>query len=76
MYWAQALAAQTDDAELASQFAPLARKLTDSEQAIVAELASVQGQPVDIGGYYMPDANKLAAVMRPSPTLNAALATS
>jgi isocitrate dehydrogenase len=75
MYWAQALAAQAEDAELAARFAPLARQLTENEQAIVAELAAVQGQPADIGGYYMPDAAKLAAVMRPSATLNAALAS-
>lgn len=75
MYWAQALAAQTDDAALATKFAPLAKQLSDNEQAIVAELAAVQGQPVDIGGYYKPDFEKLAAVMRPSPTLNAALET-
>jgi isocitrate dehydrogenase len=75
MYWAQALAAQTDDAALAAKFAPLAQQLTENEQAIVAELAAVQGKPVDIGGYYKPDFDKLAAIMRPSPTLNAALET-
>ncbi|SPA56076.1 NADP-dependent isocitrate dehydrogenase [Cupriavidus taiwanensis] len=74
MYWAQELAAQSDDAELAARFAPLARTLTDNEQKIVGELAAVQGQPVDIGGYYQPDAAKLSAAMRPSQTLNAALA--
>ncbi|WP_291009335.1 NADP-dependent isocitrate dehydrogenase [Hydrogenophaga sp.] len=74
MFWAQALAAQTDDPALAKQFAPLAKRLTDNEQAIVAELAAVQGQAVDIGGYYQPDVQKLDAVMRPSKTLNAALA--
>jgi isocitrate dehydrogenase len=73
MYWAQELAAQTEDAALAAQFAPLAQQLSDNEQAIVAELAAVQGKPVDIGGYYMPDFEKLAAVMRPSQTLNAIL---
>ncbi|MGB4059799.1 MAG: NADP-dependent isocitrate dehydrogenase [Burkholderiaceae bacterium] len=73
MYWAQALASQTDDAALAAAFAPLAKALTDGEATIVAELAAVQGKPVDIGGYYKPDLNKLADVMRPSPTLNAAL---
>jgi isocitrate dehydrogenase len=73
MYWAQGLAAQTDDAELAAHFAPLAKQLTENEQAIVAEFSAVQGQPVDIGGYYMPDSDKLDAVMRPSKTLNAAL---
>ena len=73
MYWAQELAAQTDDAALAKQFAPLAKQLTDNEQTIVAELAEVQGKPADIGGYYMPEFDKLDTVMRPSPTLNAAL---
>jgi isocitrate dehydrogenase len=74
MYWAQALAAQTDDAELAKQFVPLAKQLTDNEQAIVAELAEVQGKAVDIGGYYQPDLAKLDAIMRPSKTLNGVLA--
>ena len=75
MYWAQALAEQTEDAALATHFAPLAKQLTENEQTIVAELAAVQGQPVDIGGYYKPDFNKLDAVMRPSATFNAALAS-
>ncbi len=75
LYWAQALAEQTDDAALAAKFAPLAAKLAAGEQAIVAELAAVQGKAVDIGGYYQPDLEKLNAVMRPSATLNAALAT-
>ena len=75
MYWAQELAAQTEDAALAKKFAPLAKQLADNETAIVAELLEVQGKPVDIGGYYLPDPAKLEAVMRPSPTLNAALAT-
>ena len=75
LYWAQELAAQTDDATLAKQFAPLAKQLADNEKAIVAELLEVQGQPADIGGYYLPDLAKLNAVMRPSPTLNAAIAT-
>ncbi|CAE6717316.1 NADP-dependent isocitrate dehydrogenase [Paraburkholderia haematera] len=73
MYWAQGLAAQTEDAALAAHFAPLAKQLTENEQAIVAEFSAVQGQPVDIGGYYMPDTEKLDAVMRPSKILNAAL---
>ena len=73
MYWAQELAAQKDDPELAAQFANLAKTLTDNEAQIVAELKSVQGKPVDIGGYYKADAEKCKAVMRPSPTLNAAL---
>ncbi|EYS86452.1 isocitrate dehydrogenase [Cupriavidus sp. SK-4] len=75
MYWAQELAVQSDDAELATKFAPLAKTLTDNEQKIVGELGAVQGQPVDIGGYYMPEADKLSAAMRPSQTLNAALST-
>ncbi|MFM2036270.1 MAG: Isocitrate dehydrogenase [Pseudomonadota bacterium] len=76
MYWAQELAAQTDDVELQAHFAPLAKSLTENEQAIVAELNAVQGHPVDIGGYYMPDPKKVSAVMRPSATLNAALEAS
>ena len=74
MYWAQALAAQTEDAALAKQFAVLAKQLTDNEKTIVDELAAVQGKPVDIGGYFQPDLAKLDAVMRPSKTLNAVLA--
>jgi isocitrate dehydrogenase len=75
MYWAQELAAQTDDAALAAQFAPLAKQLTDNEQTIIGELSAVQGQPVEIGGYFMPDFEKLDVVMRPSKTLNTALST-
>ncbi|MDP2033184.1 MAG: NADP-dependent isocitrate dehydrogenase [Polaromonas sp.] len=74
MYWAQELAAQTEDAALAGKFAPLAKALTGNEQAIVAELQAVQGKAVDIGGYYQPDLAKLDIVMRPSKTLNTALA--
>jgi isocitrate dehydrogenase len=74
MYWAQELAAQKDDAALADHFAPLARALAGHEAKIVAELSAVQGKPVDIGGYYKADADKVKAVMRPSPTLNAVLA--
>ncbi|WP_420105483.1 NADP-dependent isocitrate dehydrogenase, partial [Herbaspirillum huttiense] len=73
LYWAQELAAQKDDAELAKQFAPLAKALSDNEQKIVEELNSVQGKEVDIGGYYLPDREKTFAVMRPSATLNQAL---
>nr|HPR44299.1 NADP-dependent isocitrate dehydrogenase [Ottowia sp.] len=73
MYWAQELASQTEDAELAAKFAPLAKALADNEQAIVKELADVQGKPADIGGYYQPDPDKLAKVMRPSATLNKVL---
>ncbi|WIV96223.1 MULTISPECIES: NADP-dependent isocitrate dehydrogenase [Roseateles] len=75
LYWAQALAAQNEDAELAAKFAPLAKVLAEKESAIVAELAAVQGKPADIGGYYKPDMAKLAEVMRPSASFNAALAT-
>ena len=75
MYWAQELAAQTEDPEMAAKFAALAKNLTDNEKKILGELNSVQGKPVDIGGYYMPNAKKLEAVMRPSVTLNAALAS-
>jgi len=73
MYWAQELAEQTEDQELASHFASLAKTLAENEDAIVAELAEVQGNSVDIGGYYWPDPEKTAAVMRPSKTLNSAL---
>ncbi len=73
MYWAQELAAQTEDAALAARFAGLAKTLTENEQKIVGELADVQGKAADIGGYYLPDAKKTDAVMRPSATLNAAL---
>jgi isocitrate dehydrogenase len=75
MYWAQQLAAQKDDAELAAHFAPLAKALADNEARIVAELAEVQGKPVDIGGYYKADPEKVKAVMRPSATFNATLAS-
>jgi isocitrate dehydrogenase len=75
MYWAQELAAQTDDKDLAAKFAPLAKTLTENESKIVDELNAVQGKPVDIGGYYMPDVAKVNAVMRPSATLNAAMAS-
>jgi isocitrate dehydrogenase len=73
MYWALELAAQTEDKELAEHFAPLAKALAENEDAIVAELNAVQGESVDIGGYYYPDAEKTAAVMRPSKTFNEAL---
>ncbi|MCE8514745.1 NADP-dependent isocitrate dehydrogenase [Ruegeria pomeroyi] len=70
-YWAEALAAQSDDADLAAEFAPLAKALADGEQAILTELAAAQGKSADIGGYYKPSAEKKAAIMRPSATLNA-----
>ncbi|MET8630818.1 NADP-dependent isocitrate dehydrogenase [Kitasatospora sp. NPDC004669] len=74
MYWAQELAKQTADAELAKAFDGLAKALTEQEQAIVDELIAVQGSAVDLGGYYQPDPAKAAAVMRPSKTFNEALA--
>ena len=72
-YWAQALAEQTDDAELAEAFAPLAEQLAADEDAIVAELTDVQGRPVDLGGYYFADRDKASAAMRPSATFNGTL---
>jgi isocitrate dehydrogenase len=71
MYWAQELAAQTENKELADKFAPLAKALTENEKKILGELNSVQGKPVDIGGYYQPDMKKVNAIMRPSATFNA-----
>ena len=73
LYWAEALAGQSEDPELRAHFAPLAKALAVSEAQIVAELKAVQGQPADIGGYYLLDAEKAEAVMRPSATFNAAL---
>ncbi|WP_406185923.1 NADP-dependent isocitrate dehydrogenase [Streptomyces sp. NBC_01006] len=75
LYWAQELAKQTDDAELATAFEALAKTLAEQEQTIVGELIAVQGSPADIGGYYQPDAAKASAVMRPSATFNQAIAT-
>lgn len=75
MYWAQALAAQDEDATLKARFAPLAKQLTEQEATIVAELNGVQGQPVDIQGYYRPNLELIGKAMRPSKTLNDALAT-
>lgn len=75
LYWAQELAAQTEDADLAKAFAPLAETLVANEQKIVEELNAVQGEPADIGGYYRPDPAKAAAVMRPSATWNELLAS-
>jgi len=73
LYWAQALADQDDDAELKSQFSALAKSLAEKEDDIVEELNAVQGSPVDIGGYYYPDMDKMKAIMRPSATLNSIL---
>ena len=75
LYWAQALATQTEDAELQAHFAPLAKALSENETKVVEELTKVQGQAIDIGGYYQPDPVKTAAAMRPSASFNAALDT-
>ena len=73
LYWAQALAAQTRDKEIQARFAPLAKALADNEAKINAELIAAQGKPVEMGGYYHPDFDKVSKAMRPSKTLNAAL---
>jgi len=73
VFWAQELAGQTEDAALAALFAPVAERLTADEETILAELLAVQGPPADVGGYYRPEPAKADAVMRPSPTLNAAI---
>ena len=70
MYWAQALADQSEDAELKSTFAPIAEMLASNEAIILEELIAAQGKPVDLGGYYKPDEEKVAKAMRPSKTLN------
>jgi len=75
LYWAQELASQSEDKALASKFAPLAQQLAQSEQKIVKELQDIQGRAVDIGGYYKPDTAKLDAIMRPSASFNAAIAS-
>ncbi|MBN9098428.1 MAG: NADP-dependent isocitrate dehydrogenase [Pseudonocardia sp.] len=74
LYWARALAAQTEDAELAKTFAPLAEQLAADEEKIVGELVGVQGSPVELGGYYFVDKAKTDEIMRPSATLNAVIA--
>jgi isocitrate dehydrogenase len=74
LYWAAELAAQSKDADLKRVFAPIAAELAAKESTIVAELIAVQGKPVDVGGYYQPDAKKASAAMRPSATFNAILA--
>ena len=73
MYWAEALAAQTEDKELQAYFAPLAKSLIENEQKIIAEFKAVQGKPVDIGGYFVADPEKCKVIMRPSATFNVAL---
>ena len=75
LYWAQELAAQTEDKELQAHFTPLAKALADNEKKIVQELLSVQGKAVDIGGYFLPDVKKMTEVMRPSTTFNQVLAS-
>ncbi len=73
IFWAQELAGQTEDPDLAALFAPVAQRLAADEDTILAELLAVQGPPADVGGYYRPEPAKADAVMRPSPTLNAAI---
>jgi isocitrate dehydrogenase len=73
LYWAQALAEQTEDKALQAHFSPLAKALTENEEKIAAEFKAEQGKPVDLGGYYLADPEKTKAVMRPSATFNAAL---
>jgi isocitrate dehydrogenase len=70
MYWAQELAAQTDDADLAAEFTPIAKAMTENEEKIVSELVAGHGKAIDMGGYYLPDDAKTSAAMRPSATLN------
>ena len=74
LYWAEALATQSGDAELQSQFTPIAKALANSETKIVEELIAVQGKPVDTAGYFQPDDEKTAAAMRPSQTFHAIVA--
>ena len=73
LYWAQELAEQDEDSDLAERFAPFAERLAENEEKIVEELSSAQGSPVEIDGYYRPDPEKVAAAMRPSATLNEAI---
>ncbi len=73
LYWAQALAEQNEDRELQSSFIPMAKSLTDNEEQILAELNAVQGDSVDLGGYFHADMEKMMAAMRPSETFNQAL---
>ncbi len=75
LYWAQALASQTQDAELKALFTSISTELAANEEKIVAELNAVQGKPIDVGGYYLPDDAKANAVLRPSGTFNSILAT-
>ena len=75
LFWAEELASQTQDTELAAAFAPLAKALRENESTITDELLAVQGAPTEVGGYYRPDAAKAEAVMRPSKTFNSILAS-
>jgi isocitrate dehydrogenase len=75
MYWAQALAEQSKDKDLQARFTPLAKTLTENEAKIIGELTAAQGKPVDMGGYYRPNFDKTSGAMRPSATLNAAIAS-
>ncbi|MEK6201542.1 MAG: NADP-dependent isocitrate dehydrogenase, partial [Desulfobulbaceae bacterium] len=75
LYWAQCLAERTEDAGLQARFSKIAAAFAAAEEKIVTELAQAQGQPVDIGGYYHPDQEKLVRAMRPSPTFNAIIDT-
>ncbi len=74
LYWAQALVEQSDNTELQDRFQDVARQLAENESKIVEELIAAQGQPVDVGGYYHPDHDRVEQAMRPSQTLNAILA--
>ena len=71
LYWSEALANQTEDTELQARFAPIFQQLADAEETILTELDAAQGNPVDLGGYYQPDREKVTSAMRPSPTFNA-----
>ena len=73
LYWAQALAAQDTDKDLQAQFGSIAKQMAENEQTIIDELNAAQGKPVDIGGYYRPEFEKVSAAMRPSATLNSIL---
>jgi isocitrate dehydrogenase len=73
LYWAQELGAQEEDPEMAARFQPLAERLASEEEKIVRELLDVQGEPVQLGGYYRPDPERMEAAMRPTPTFNEAL---
>ena len=75
LYWAQALAEQDEDPEVKAAFSSIASELAAQEETIANELLEVQGEPVDLGGYYLPDEEKVTALMRPSPTFNAIIAS-